>query len=127
LNVNKSLWRGHLKRPKTVASEDNVPVIEPLAAILDEYRQSMRNPQAGPMFVSDDGSLLDLDKLGTRLTRPAIRTIGMTWHGWHAFRRGIASNLFALGVNEKIVQRILRHSKPHVTKERATSRRSIRT
>jgi hypothetical protein len=116
-----------LKRPKTVASEDNVPVIEPLAAILDEYRQSMRNPQAGPMFVSDDGSLLDLDKLGTRLTRPAIRTIGMTWHGWHAFRRGIASNLFALGVNEKIVQRILRHSKPHVTKERATSRRSIRT
>ena len=118
LDVNKSVWRGHLKRPKTLASEDNVPVIKPLAAILDEYRQSMRNPQAGPMFVSDDGSLLDLDKLGTRLIRPAIRTIGMTWHGWHAFRRGIASNLFALGVNEKIVQRILRHSKPHVTKER---------
>jgi hypothetical protein len=66
LNVNKSLWRGHLKRPKTVASGDNVPVIEPLAAILDEYRQSMRNPQAVPVFVSDDGSLLDLDKLGTR-------------------------------------------------------------
>ena len=70
------------------------------------------------MFVSDDGSLLDLDKLGTRLIRPAIRTIGVTWHGWHAFRRGIASNLFSIGVNEKIVQRILRHSKPHVTKER---------
>jgi hypothetical protein len=48
----------------------------------------------------------------------SIPTGGMTWHGWHAFRRGIASNLFALGVNEKIVQRILRHSKPHVTKER---------
>jgi integrase len=31
LNVNKSVWRGHLKRPKTVASEDNVPVIKPLA------------------------------------------------------------------------------------------------
>ena len=42
----------------------------------------------------------------------------MTWHGWHAFRRGIASNLFSMGVNEKVVQRILRHSKPHVTKER---------
>ena len=30
----------------------------------------------------------------------------------------VASNLFALGVNEKIVQRILRHSKPYVTRER---------
>jgi integrase len=118
LNVNKSVWRGHLKRPKTVASEDNVPVIKPLAAILDEFRQSMRNPQAGPIFVSDDGSLLDLDKLGVRVIRPAIQTVGVTWHGWHAFRRGIASNLFALGVNEKIVQRILHHSKPRVTKER---------
>ncbi len=69
------------------------------------------------MFVNKDGDLLDLDKLGTRLVRPAIRTIGVTWHGWHAFRRGIASNLISMGVNEKIVQRILRRSKPHVTKE----------
>ena len=34
------------------------------------------------------------------------------------FRRGIASNLYELGANEKIVQRVLRHAKPHVTKER---------
>ena len=32
--------------------------------------------------------------------------------------RGIASNLYALGANDKIVQRILRHAKPHVTRER---------
>jgi hypothetical protein len=38
--------------------------------------------------------------------------------GWHACRRGIASNLYELGPNEKVVQRILRHAKPHVTKER---------
>jgi hypothetical protein len=35
-----------------------------------------------------------------------------------ACRRGIASNLYELGANEKVVQRILRHAKPHVTKER---------
>jgi integrase len=39
-------------------------------------------------------------------------------YGWHGFRRGIASNLYELGANEKVVQRILRHAKPHVTKER---------
>ncbi len=33
-------------------------------------------------------------------------------------RRGIASNLYALGADDKIVQRILRHVKSHVTKER---------
>ncbi len=36
----------------------------------------------------------------------------------HAFRRGLASNLYAMGAQDKVVQRILRHSKPHVTRER---------
>ena len=30
----------------------------------------------------------------------------------------ISSNLYALGAQDKVVQRILRHSKPHVTRER---------
>jgi hypothetical protein len=37
---------------------------------------------------------------------------------WDRFRRGVASNLYALGADDKVVQRILRHAKPHVTKER---------
>ena len=32
------------------------------------------------------------------------------WHGWHAFRRGLATNLHRLGVNDKTIQAILRHS-----------------
>jgi hypothetical protein len=39
------------------------------------------------------------------------------WRG-AGFRRGVASNLYALGADDKVVQRILRHAKPHVTKER---------
>ena len=50
--------------------------------------------------------------------RPAVEAVGLTWYGWHGFRRGIASNLYELGANDKIVQRILRHANPHVTKER---------
>ena len=30
----------------------------------------------------------------------------------------VEANLYELGANEKVVQRILRHAKPHVTKER---------
>jgi integrase len=46
-----------------------------------------------------------------------IETAGLTWKGWHAFRRGIASNLFALGCDDLTVQRNLRHSKVQVTRE----------
>ena len=32
------------------------------------------------------------------------------WQGWHAFRRGLATNLHTLGVAAKDIQAILRHS-----------------
>jgi hypothetical protein len=32
------------------------------------------------------------------------------WRGWHAFRRGLATNLNRLGVDHSVIQRILRHS-----------------
>ena len=37
------------------------------------------------------------------------------WHGWHAFRRGLATNLHALGVDDKTIQAILRHSNVSLT------------
>src|SRR5207253_11522729 len=37
------------------------------------------------------------------------------WHGWHAARRGLGSNLYHLGVPEKVIQAILRHSNVSIT------------
>ncbi len=37
------------------------------------------------------------------------------WHGWHAFRRGLATNLHRLGVDDKTIQAILRHSNVGLT------------
>jgi integrase len=118
LAVNRSLWNGIVNRPKTRASRQPVPVIPKLARILDEYRASPHNPVAGVMFHTGSGDRVDLGKLAQRLIRPAIQAIGLPWYGWHGFRRGIASNLYELGANEKIVQRVLRHANPHVTKDR---------
>jgi len=59
-----------------------------------------------------------MDKLAQKVIRPAIESIGLPWYGWHGFRRAIASNLYALGADDKVVQRVLRHAKPHVTRER---------
>jgi integrase len=33
----------------------------------------------------------------------------LTWYGWHAFRRGLASNLSDLGVPDTAIQQILCH------------------
>jgi integrase len=37
------------------------------------------------------------------------------WHGWHAARRGLGTNLYRLGVPDKVIQAILRHSNVNIT------------
>jgi Phage integrase family len=37
------------------------------------------------------------------------------WHGWHAARRGLGTNLYRLGVPEKTIQAILRHANVSTT------------
>lgn len=118
LCVNRSIWKTFVNKPKTRASAQAVPVIRQLAEILNAYRISMGNPASGAMFHSGHGILMDLDKLAQQVIRPLVKGIGMKWYGWHGFRRGIASNLYEVGADEKVVQRILRHAKSHVTKDR---------
>src|SRR5512146_709354 len=118
LNVCRSVWKSVTNKPKTPASAKPVPVIRHLAEILDEYRDSVGKPSKGVMFHTGDGQPMDLDKLAQRVIRPVAEAIGVGWYGWHGFRRGIAANLYELGADEKVVQRILRHAKAHVTKDR---------
>ena len=37
------------------------------------------------------------------------------WHGWHAARRGLGTNLYRMGVPEKTTQGILRHANVSTT------------
>jgi integrase len=117
LTINRSIWRSVINPPKTRASRNSVPVIPALAEILDEYRRSVGNPETGVVFHSGNRLPINADKVGRRVIRPILKAIHLPWYGWHAFRRGLASNLYAMGAPDKVVQRILRHSKPHVTKE----------
>src|SRR5262249_29190560 len=50
------------------------------------------------------------------------------WHAWHAFRRGLATTLYGLGVDDVMVQYILRHGDVAMTRQhyiKTTSERSI--
>jgi integrase len=48
---------------------------------------------------------LNVDNLARRVIAPVSK-----WHGWHAFLRGLATNLHSLRVDDKTIQEILRHS-----------------
>ena len=113
--VAKSVWRNDVKAPKTRASKAPVPVISQLAAKLDEYRELGGSPETGWIFSNSAGNPLDLDRLVSDVIRPALEKTGIVWHGWHAFRRGLATNLHRLGVQDKVIQAILRHSNVSVT------------
>ena len=47
---------------------------------------------------------------------PALKKAEIEWLGYHAFRRGLATNLRALGVDDLTISEILRHSDVSVTR-----------
>jgi integrase len=115
IRICQSYWRGHAQEPKTKNSRAPVPVIAQLADRLNLHRELVGNPAAGLMFSGPEGTPINLDALVWDVIRPALNKAGLPWHGWHAFRRGLATNLHRLGVPDKTIQRILRHANVAVT------------
>ncbi len=117
IRVTRSVWEGHTTEPKTFQSRGAVPIIRPLARMLDAHRLRCGNPQSGPIFAARNGKPLSMNNVLGRAILPALRKAGLDslWHGWHAARRGLGSVLYALGVPEKTIQAILRHANVSTT------------
>jgi integrase len=113
--VKQSAWRSHVKRVKTKASKAPVPVISQLATRLDAHLKTMGSPTSGFMFPNAVGKPIGIQRVVDDVIRPALKGSGIEWHGWHALRRGLASNLHHLGVPDKTIQMILRHANVAVT------------
>ncbi len=105
--VEQSCWRGQFAEPKSTKSKAAVPVIAPLAKILEEH---LNGRDEGPVFQSRKGTPLNLDNFAKRTIRPVLEKLGLGWYGFHAFRRGLATNLNQMGVDPKVLQAILRHA-----------------
>jgi len=109
LYITRKIWEGHVKDPKTEARKTSIPVIRPLANILAEYRKECGDPTEGWVFPSSQkDKAIRLDNLAKRSIIPNLPE-GIAWHGWHAFRRGLATNLRAMGTPDDIITRMLRH------------------
>jgi integrase len=110
LNIRRSVWRTHLKDETKTHEDDEdpgvVPIIKPLRLFLDAIKPENAS---GWMFPNTIGGALDLDNLADRVVKPVFKANGLEWKGWHAYRRGLATNLHELGVPDKVIQAILRH------------------
>ena len=123
--------------PKTRKGRAPVPVIRQLAERLEMHRLRTGNPQKGPVFANGAGNPLALGSVVNRVILPALNRCEICgksasnhpkakhpfkrdsripeWHGWHAARRGLGSNLYRLGVPDMVIQRILRHANVSTT------------
>lgn len=132
LRVTQSVWNSTVDEPKTAKSKAPVPVISQLRAMLDAHRIAVGNPQRGPMFANSEAKPTCLNNVANRVVIPTLHRCEVCskaraehrkadhkfkldrarvlWHGWHAFRRGLATNLYRLGVSDKTIQAILRHA-----------------
>jgi hypothetical protein len=123
-----------------------------LAQLLSRHRERQGNPETGPIFRTSKGTALDPNNLLHDQILPALNRCATCkrsekkhaanvgheyrrdqsiplWHGWHAFRRGLATNLHRLGVQDKTIQAILRYSNVAVTQAcyiKAASQDSVR-
>lgn len=139
LSVKRSLWNRTVNEPKTNRSKAPIPVVKQLAEALEKHKLRMgklAQPNL-PIFQAGNGKPLNLDNLVRREIVPALTRCAVcskredehakaehelkldtsipSWHGWHAFRRGLATNLHTLGVDDKTIQAILRHSNVSLT------------
>lgn len=116
LHVNRMVWESHIEeKTKTPASKAPVPVVGLLRKWLEEHRNGFTADGfifAGPKT----GAPLNLANLARRVIVPKLKEAGIEWHGWHALRRGIATNLFRLKVPDLQIQSILRHANVATTR-----------
>jgi integrase len=118
LRIVRSVWRTHVGETKTLSSTGSVPVLPLLKRVLDDHRARVNGRDHEYMFAGERrGAPLNLANLARRVIIPSLPNSAadqqgpaVTWKGWHAFRRSLASNLYSCGVPPKIIQAILRHS-----------------
>jgi integrase len=137
LYVSRSIWNGRISDPKTRKGRAPVPVIRQVAERLEMHRLRSANPVAGPIFANSVGKPLSLGSVVNRVILPSLNRCEVCgksqsdhqradhiykrdsrvpeWHGWHAARRGLGSNLYRLGVPDMVIQRILRHANVSTT------------
>lgn len=111
--VKRTVWNTHVE-DKTKTSKAPVPLVPTLQKQLASYRKG--STADGFIFAGRKARRpLNLANLARRVIAPTLSEHGIKWSGFHAFRRGLGTNLYQLGVADKDIQAILRHANVNTT------------
>jgi integrase len=123
--VRRTWIQGKVGRPKTAASASTVPMAETLAAVMNAWKMKTQYPGENDWVFPSlrkhgkqprEGAIAAADYLRPAAIKAGVIPKGYAGRfGWHNFRHSIASSLLSEGVNAKVVQGILRHSRVEVT------------
>jgi integrase len=123
--VRRTWIQGKVGRPKTAASASAVPMAETLASVMNAWKEETPYPGDDDWVFPSlrkhgkqprEGAIAAADYLRPAAIKAGVIPEGFVGRfGWHNFRHSIASSLISDGVNAKIVQSILRHSRVEVT------------
>jgi integrase len=113
LTVKRTIWHRIEGPPKTTARQDAIPLLDIVRGTLAEHHK--HNPGTTWVFEGPLARPLDLATLGSKQIKKALKGSDTEWLGWHALRRGFATRLHEAGVQDRIIQALLRHSSLSVT------------
>jgi integrase len=117
LEIRRTVWKsivrehGKTEDSGSELAPAEIPIIPLLRKILDKVEH-----KSGWLFRNTEGGFVDLNNVAYRIVRPALKAARLKWHGWHAYRRGLASKLKELGVDDMVIQRIMRHKDVSTTR-----------
>lgn len=113
--VRRRYYQRSFAPPKSRYGRRDVPLAEGMARQLWELRKAKSSTDDAPLFPSKTGGLLDSSNVFARVLKPAARTAGVPWAGFHTLRHTCATILFRRGFNAKQVQVWLGHHSPAFT------------
>ena len=109
LLIRQAASCGRLQTLKSKNSRADLELPEQLAAILKAYRGEWTQNADDLLFPSPQGGPLWASGVRRHHLKPLLEELSIPYGGFHAFRHGAATNLFAIGASAPTVRQMLRH------------------
>ena len=115
IHVRRAFSRGVVGTPKSKKSLRSLPIIQPVRRLLVLWRA--KSGDGVWVFANTEGNASNMDKFANTTIKPALAKAGVPWKGFHAGRRGLATELRSLTGNSTAGRDALGHSTTRVTED----------
>lgn len=111
LQVREAAPYGVLGELKTERSKRDLGIIEPVASLVNAYRENLGNPTEGLLFSADGTRPIDHNSFAKYFIAPDARKVCQRWNGCYSGRHGTATALYNLTGDTRSAYQTLGNSK----------------